>query len=518
MGLWSYYFFLKLALYFGKYIDFHFWWNLGFALFTLLPAKALWQKFGKQALAVPAGIALLYHDSWLPPLHRALAQKDQLAAFSFNYFMELMGRFIDWRLVAALVAMFAVWSVLSRKLRMSTFALIGIMTAGASPLLAQLQPEPAAATTAGTVAAKAADLTPDALNARLSEFFKTEETRRVQFPQPLTSAVPFDIVYLQICSLAWDDLRYSGSDNHPLLKEFDVLMTQFDGGASYSGPAAIRLLRSGCGQPRHEALYAPAAPECYLYNEFQRIGYEPTWAMNHRGIFGNMVDDITNQGKWTVPLQPEDGLKPVLKSFDAVENGYKRDYDVLSRWWQTRLKNPAPRVALYYNSGTMHDGNKFVDRPTPGSRDSYKLRADMLFGDIEHFIKDIKDSGRHAVVVLVPEHGAALRGDRRQLSGLREIPTPAISQIPVGLKFVGRPDEPQQKIETPVSFLAMNEIISRMLAQDGFGPTPAPLADLVRDLPQTDPVAENDGTVIMQIGGAAMMRTPDGAWTRYDAN
>ena len=44
---------------------------------------------------------------------------------------------------------------------------------------------------------------------------------------------------------------------------------------------------------------------------------------------------------------------------------------------------------------------------------------------------ELEASGRRAVVVLVPEHGAALRGDSAQIAGLREIPTPAITLVPV---------------------------------------------------------------------------------------
>jgi hypothetical protein len=43
------------------------------------------------------------------------------------------------------------------------------------------------------------------------------------------------------------------------------------------------------------------------------------------------------------------------------------------------------------------------------------------------------------VVVLIAEHGAALNGDRRQISGLREIPTAAIARVPVAIALVNAP-------------------------------------------------------------------------------
>lgn len=513
MGAWSYYFFLKLYLYATRHIDFHVWPNLALALFVALPARQRWQRVLKQVIAIPAGIVLLYHDSWLPSLDRALAQKDQLTAFSLTYLLELLARFIHWPLVLTLVAMFAAWKLLARRLRLGSFAIAGILAAGLVPTLAQLRPADPAAP--GAAAVEAQSLEPAALDRRLAQFFEREAQRRVTLPSPAASAVPFDVIYVQVCSLAWDDLRLIGAENHPLLQGMDFLFTRFDAAASYSGPAAIRLLRSGCGQPHHEGLYQQAAPECHLHEQFQRIGFEPQWAMNHGGIFGNMIADIRNHGGWNAPRLPVQGLPLALKSFDGQEAGYLRDYDVLDRWWQQRLQAPSPRVALYYNTVTLHDGNGFLDGRRPGPEESYRRRSAMLFGDLQKFFDRIAASGRRAVVVLVPEHGAALRGDRRQLSGLREIPTPAITQVPVGIKLVGAAPAPQQRIDTPTSFLALTEFVARLLAQDPFGAGASP-AELARDLPQTEPVAENEGTVILQIGGRAMMRTPDGEWSRYD--
>ncbi len=37
------------------------------------------------------------------------------------------------------------------------------------------------------------------------------------------------------------------------------------------------------------------------------------------------------------------------------------------------------------------------------------------------------------------------------------------------------------------------------------------------NLPSSEPVAENDGTVIMRVAGDYMMRTPDGEWSHWAA-
>jgi hypothetical protein len=59
-------------------------------------------------------------------------------------------------------------------------------------------------------------------------------------------------------------------------------------------------------------------------------------------------------------------------------------------------------------------------------------------------------------------------------------------------------------------------LLSRFVADNPFAKSELSLADYTQNLPQTEAVAENDGTVMMQIGGQYMMRTPDGAWTSWD--
>jgi hypothetical protein len=123
--------------------------------------------------------------------------------------------------------------------------------------------------------------------------------------------------------------------------------------------------------------------------------------------------------------------------------------------------------------------------------------------------------------VLLPEHGAALRGDRRQISGLREIPTPAISRVPVGILLVNAnrtAQSVQQRIDAPSSFLAVNELLSRLIADNPFAKSDLSLAGYTQGLPQTQSVAENEGTTIMLVGKQYMMRTPDGAWAPWDAS
>src|SRR5579859_2248639 len=185
MGLWSAYFLLKLVLYGFGYIDFHPWANLAFALFTSLTPKNARQRLSKNLIAVPVGIVLLYHDSWLPPIAQALSQAQNLRAFSAAYLWELAGRIVSWKLLLSLAAAFALYSLARRKLRMSTFAFLGILAVLIAPH-GRLWLERGAGQTAvaaGTRGAGAEErnLSPEALDARLAQFYADQGKIQVHF-------------------------------------------------------------------------------------------------------------------------------------------------------------------------------------------------------------------------------------------------------------------------------------------------------------------------------------------------
>ncbi len=70
------------------------------------------------------------------------------------------------------------------------------------------------------------------------------------------------------------------------------------------------------------------------------------------------------------------------------------------------------------------------------------------------------------MVVVVPEHGGALKGDKMQVSGLRDIPSPSITNVPTAVKFFGMkaPHEGAPIIiDQPSSYLAVSELVVRAL-------------------------------------------------------
>lgn len=521
MGLWSAYFIAKLLLYAGGYIGFDPWLNLLFAIFTALPPQNARQRFTKNLIAVPLGIMLLYHDSWLPPLARVLEQTHNLAAFTPAYLGELLLRFINWKLLLAAVVLVFVYALARRKLRLSTFVFIAILVV----LLRPENPlpfEPALATTATTQAARQnpqaaidpRNLREEAIEGMLTDFYQKEGLRQVRFAPLLDGDVPFDIVILHVCSLAWDDLNFIGDDHDPLLQRFDIVFDDFNSAASYSGPAAIRLLRGNCGQTPHRELYEAATPDCLVIDGLQRVGFTPRWLMNHNGQFGDFFTDVRTHGAFPGDPEPLTGPKVVQHAFDG--SPIYDDYGVLSRWWANRLVDPTPRFVLYYNSISLHDGNRVGAETGPAS---YGGRLEKFSADLRHFIDDVQASGRRAIVLFVPEHGAAVRGDRRQIPGLREIPTRAITHVPVGVLLVNTSPgatKVRQRIEAPASYLALNELLARLLADNPFAKADLQLGTYTQNLPRTESVAENEATTVMHISGQSLVRMANGEWTPWD--
>jgi cellulose synthase operon protein YhjU len=526
MGWWSAYFFAKLLLYVGGYINFDVWWNLLFAIFTALPARNDRQRLTKNMIASVVSVLLLYHDSWLPPLARVLSQTQNLADFSLLYWVELLGRLISVKFILEATLLVVLYALLKRKLRMSTFVFIGIalvmlvpMLAGRVQVLASTSASgmtgkvEAGVTSSGAVA-DLRTLSADALNVKIANFYQQQQQRQVRFV-PTDSSAAFDIVFLHVCSLSWDDLQQVSQGSQQLLQRFDVVFNQFNSAASYSGPAVIRLLRGKCGQTTHKQLYEPAPRECLVMDGLQDVGFEPHWLMNHDGHFGNFFADVRDRGGMPVALEDSGGAVVAQRSFD--DTPIYDDYSVLSRWWQQRLHNPAAQVALYYNSISLHDGNRLEGKRF-GSTD-YATRLTSFAKDLNHFVDDVQRSGRHVIVVLVPEHGAAVRGDKRQMQGLREIPTHAITQVPVAVMLVNAlgksADAAVTTVDAPVSYLALNELLARFMTDNPFAKTNLSLTDYVQGLSQTDSLAENDGTLMVTQGKQAVMRTPDGAWSNW---
>lgn len=523
LGWWNAYFLGKLALYWYSVIGLHPLENLAFALVLLVPVQARWLARLRTVVAIPVAAALAYYDSWLPPFERLVAQSSNVAAFSLPYLIEIAGRFVSWPAVLLVVTAVAAYAALAKFLRVGVVVLgllVALLVLQSMPQRPASQIAAAPRSDAGPGRAVAAAATADSdakLDALLDAHFREEGSRQVRFSRPAGQAVPFDIVFLHVCSLSWDDLQAVGLDQHPLFARFDILLTRFNSAATYSGPAVIRLLRAPCGQSRHSALYSPAAEQCYLFPALQKAGYEPNLILNHDGHFDDLLGLIRKQGAGGIEPMALAGLPVPQRSFDG--SPVYDDLAVLNRWADSLQSTSATRVAAVYNTISLHDGNRLTGGGG-SSMDTYKVRLGKLLDDLDRFVARIEKGNRRMVIALIPEHGAAVRGDKMQISGMREIPTPAITLVPVGVMVVGpgaHRSGPASRVDAPTTHLALAHIVSRMLEHSPFERGEFRAEDYVSDLPATPYVAENADMVMLEHDDRYFLRMPNAGWSEYVA-
>ncbi len=511
MTLWNLYFLIKLYLFSAGHLTPLWLVNIAFA--AVLGATSMvrhrWVRLARTVAGLAIGLPLMYYEAKVPPFSRIVEEFGNLTTFSAGYWLELAQRFVPPALLATLACALVAYLVVSRWLRVSTFVIIALVAVPlwqtGETLLART-PQAVAATPGDAPAAQ-----PQDHNAALAAFRTAESQRQVSFGQLGNDpSKQFDVIVLHICSLSWDDLDASNARNHPFLSHFDYLFTNFSTAASYSGPAAIRVLRATCGQEAHADLYKEAPPQCHLFTQLAQAGYTAQTIFNHDGHFDNFLQLVhDNIGVPDATMISNTDVPVAMHAFDG--SPIHDDYGTLAKWFAQRAQVAGP-VALYYNTISLHDGNRLPDSNLT-SLASYPQRVNKMMSDFDRFADLIAASGRRAVIVFVPEHGAALRGDNNQVSGLREIPTPRIVHGPAGVRLVGFGGNhgPTTVIDNPASFLAVAQLMSNLVSNSPFKPGTV-LSQYATNLPQTQMVGENEGTVTMKTANGYAVKTPDGVW------
>ncbi|AMH17520.1 cellulose biosynthesis protein BcsG [Hafnia paralvei] len=533
LGGWNFYFLLKFALLWFGYLNFDALSNLIFLAFLLFPLPNVRLHRWRNWIAIPIGIGLFYHDTWLPGINSIMSQGSQLAGFSASYLLDLVNRFINWKMIGAGFVMLVGYLFISQWIRVTVFvvgALVWLNVLQIAGPAFSLTPDTTSAN-ATTAAAESSDASTNSagvnsdlpaqtappdnknLSAYLDAFYASEQQRQTQFPTALpANAQPFDLLIINICSLAWSDVDSVGLQDHPLWKHFDILFKNFNSATAYSGPASIRLLRASCGQPSHKELYSAAGQQCYLMDNLAKLGFGQRLIMDHSGKFGNYLEDLRKDAGLQTPLESQAGISHELTSFDGEP--IFNDLEVLQRWQQTVEKSGDARTATFFNLIPLHDGNRMV-----GSSKSadYKPRAQKLFDQLDAFLTQLEKSNRKVMVVVVPEHGAALVGDKMQMSGLRDIPSPSITHVPVGIKFIGMkaPQPTEIIVDQPSSYLALSELVARSVDGKIFTESSVNWQALLKGLPQTAPVSENDNAIVIQYQGKPYIRLNGGDWVPY---
>lgn len=522
LGVWNVYFIIAFALAAFGYIELNLLGNALLMAWLLLPVGPKWLRILRGTLGVAAAAVLLYSESWLPGVDSILANKGGIAGFSLLYMAEFALDFINVKMVGWGLLVFLGYFLVRRYVRVTFFTIVYFLGAVTMPWVQSILPERAPVVTAdaggqtneAAAPAKTGKADAKAVGEWYDAFLAYEHDRRARFPNGLSEKdTPFDILLLSICSVSNDDLAVSQLDQHPLFKEFNIRFDSFNAATAYSGPALLRLLNGACGQPSHSELYGERRPECEIMTRLGTLGYSQRLLMDHSGEYDNFLQSMRDKAGVTATL---DNAKYPTRYMGFDDEEIADSLAVLRHWQRTQVKSKAGRTATLINFIALHDGNRLPGR---GRAEPFKPRAQEMFDNIRTFLRELERSGRKTMVVIVPEHGAAVRGDKIQIPRLRDIPTMRISRVPVMVKFVGLKGMPNEPIHVTgnTSYLALTSLIGKTLETDYFskdGGT-VPLEQLVHDLPQTNPVSENGTVQTLEYQGREYFRQNGGEWKPY---
>lgn len=522
LGVWNVYFIIAFALAAFGYIELNLLGNALLMAWLLLPVGPKWLRILRGTLGVAAAAVLLYSESWLPGVDSILANKGGIAGFSLLYMAEFALDFINVKMVGWGLLVFLGYFLVRRYVRVTFFTIVYFLGAVTMPWVQSILPERAPVVTAdaggqtneAAAPAKTGKADAKAVGEWYDAFLAYEHDRRARFPNGLSEKdTPFDILLLSICSISNDDLAVSQLDQHPLFKEFNIRFDSFNAATAYSGPALLRLLNGACGQPSHSELYGERRPECEIMTRLGTLGYSQRLLMDHSGEYDNFLQSMRDKAGVTATL---DNAKYPTRYMGFDDEEIADSLAVLRHWQRTQVKSKAGRTATLINFIALHDGNRLPGR---GRAEPFKPRAQEMFDNIRTFLRELERSGRKTMVVIVPEHGAAVRGDKIQVPRLRDIPTMRISRVPVMVKFVGLKGMPNEPIHVTgnTSYLALTSLIGKTLETDYFskdGGT-VPLEQLVHDLPQTNPVSENGTVQTLEYQGREYFRQNGGEWKPY---
>lgn len=522
LGVWNVYFIIAFALAAFGYIELNLLGNALLMAWLLLPVGPKWLRILRGTLGVAAAAVLLYSESWLPGVDSILANKGGIAGFSLLYMAEFALDFINVKMVGWGLLVFLGYFLVRRYVRVTFFTIVYFLGAVTMPWVQSILPERAPVVTAdaggqtneAAAPAKTGKADAKAVGEWYDAFLAYEHDRRARFPNGLSEkGTPFDILLLSICSVSNDDLAVSQLDQHPLFKEFNIRFDSFNAATAYSGPALLRLLNGACGQPSHSELYGERRPECEIMTRLGTLGYSQRLLMDHSGEYDNFLQSMRDKAGVTATL---DNAKYPTRYMGFDDEEIADSLAVLRHWQRTQVKSKAGRTATLINFIALHDGNRLPGR---GRAEPFKPRAQEMFDNIRTFLRELERSGRKTMVVIVPEHGAAVRGDKIQVPRLRDIPTMRISRVPVMVKFVGLKGMPNEPIHVTgnTSYLALTSLIGKTLETDYFskdGGT-VPLEQLVHDLPQTNPVSENGTVQTLEYQGREYFRQNGGEWKPY---
>lgn len=191
LGIWNIYFCIALMLDWQGRILLQPVANALLAAALLVPLTSIWARRLRQCVAIPAGLALLYHETWLPPISR-LRDESSVFHFSADYLADIALRFVNWQLLAVMALIALGYALLKPWLRITTISIAGLVW-----LLCLQIPHPAwiRATTDRSEAGIGTGSTtpashPEDLNAQLQQFYEKSRSASPAFLPPVPQRNP----------------------------------------------------------------------------------------------------------------------------------------------------------------------------------------------------------------------------------------------------------------------------------------------------------------------------------------
>ena len=524
LGVWNLYFLAKFGLAWAGYLNLSPLWNALFIAALLIPLRSGVLRFLRGAAGIVCAFMLLWSESWLPGIESITANAGGIAGFSWNYILELALDFINWQMVGWCALGIILYVLLRNTIRITFVTLCCFIGMTVTPMVDAFFAKDAgednsvvAAADGGAAGGKNLAVSDSKTVKEWYEaFLAYEKERRAEFPTGIPEKdTPFDILLLNICSLSNDDLAASQLENHPLFSRFNIRFDNFNSATSYSGPAALRLLTGACGQPSHNDLYGERRTECETLNRLGALGFSQHVMMDHTGEYDDFLQVLRDKTGLSAPLESKG--QPIPIRYMGFDDEELADTLALLRFWQrTTARAKEKRSVTFMNLISLHDGNRL---PRHGRSEEFKPRAQRMFDDINTFIRELERTRRRVMIVLVPEHGAAVRGDRIQAPRLRDIPTLRITEVPTMVKFVGVRGLPEQPIHVTgdTSYLALTSLIGRTIEKNFFSKSggAVPLEELVQNLPETHRVSENGQAKILELKDVEYLRRNDDDWKPY---
>jgi cellulose synthase operon protein YhjU len=456
MALWSFFFISKVILHYRGHLQFDGFLNVLMGLYAILPwaaSRSVGLSIRKNSgittlhggFGLALGVMLLWHDSYFPPV-RSLYHylSDPVTRPSNDFLFQFVMNYWNPFVFAVLVAIYWICRVSAKKWNLAPAVALVV-----------------AATTAHGALTRKTVRTDLALPSSSISGFGSGV---LSLESPGKKDAPFDVLILQVCSLSAEDLAHTGMSGHSFFEGFDLRFSNFNTATSYSTPAALRLLQALCGQARHEGLFQGVPAACMLLEGLRSAGYRTSTVFNHEGKLSNkMANELVTYAKADLPM-PISGLSQKEVSYD--KSPVYGNFDVLEQWWKQRLTSSDPRVALYYNTVSLHVGNHLAHDSRPWWKQeksaTYRELLEKTLSDFDRFFRLLEESNRDVLVIMVSEHGAALAGSEIQGPDLRDIPLPKLTLVPMGVKLIGSgwKKSAPVRIEDLVSYSVIPRVIN----------------------------------------------------------